>query len=128
MSSLKVEAIVKGILAEQLDDVRESLARGQVEQWIHHEVERYITALSRADNIEERKRSVAQARTRSMGLEEMMTVREVSGVLKVNPITVRKYVRIGALEGSKVVGRIMIVKDSVTRLLRNGPAEEESPE
>jgi hypothetical protein len=126
MTHLRIsDPILKSVLKEQLDGARDALATGHIERWIHSEVDRYLSALSRSDTAEERRASVARAKAINSGMGEVLTVREAAAFLKVHPITVRKYVRLGILQGKKIVKRIMIRKASVMKLLGALPSEQE---
>jgi hypothetical protein len=117
MNPLKASSpVLKQVLKEQHDAVKEELARNEVRSWIHEEIDRYLTNLSRGNSSEERRTAAAYARASKSGLEELMTVREVASLLKVCPITVRKYVRLGILQGQKILNRFVIRKASVTKL------------
>jgi hypothetical protein len=116
--------VLRQVLKEQHDAIKEELARNEVRSWIHEEIDRYLTALSRGSTSEERRTAAAYARASKSGVEELMTVREVASLLKVCPLTVRKYVRLGILQGHKILNRFVIRKASVMKLSSALPQED----
>ncbi len=122
-NSRRQDRLVRDALDEHRQEVHDALAKSQVDQWIHSEVDRYLTALSRSTAAEERKTEAARTKAGVSGPQELLTVREVAALLKVHPITVRKYVRLGVLQGRKVIGRILIPKSSVMKLIDTAPTD-----
>jgi excisionase family DNA binding protein len=125
MTRLRVtDPILKSVLKHQLDEARDAVVSGHLERWIHAEVDKYLSALSRSDTAEERRTAIAKAKATHTGMGEVLTVREAAALLKVHTVTIRNYVRKGILQGRKIVKRILIRKASVTKLLGALPPEE----
>jgi excisionase family DNA binding protein len=57
-----------------------------------------------------------------MALEELLTVEEVAGRLKVHPETVRRWLREGRLDGYRISrkGGWRVRPESITRMLEEG--------
>ncbi len=58
-------------------------------------------------------------------MDGLMTVEEVAGVLRLNQVTIRRYIRAGTLKAVKVGGRIRVRREDVDELLQrtSGPSE-----
>jgi excisionase family DNA binding protein len=110
-------------MQEQRQAVEDALTKSQVDQWIRSEVDRYLASVSRSGEAEERRAAVARAKAGASGPHDLLTVREAAAILKVHPITVRKYVRLGILQGRKVISRILIPRASLMKVIEALPVE-----
>lgn len=50
---------------------------------------------------------------------ELLTVKQIAIILKLHPLTIRRYIREGKLEAVKVAGSVRIKKESFNKLIQS---------